>query len=96
MYSFYSVMSELENGVSVRMLEDEYARLLYGMREDQGVPQYPDANSTMRLSYGKISGYSPRDAVWYSWNSTTDGILQKYDPDNADFAPDGRFYGTCP
>ena len=91
MYSFYSVMSELENGVSVRMLEDEYARLLYGMREDQGVPQYPDANSTMRLSYGKISGYSPRDAVWYSWNSTTDGILQKYDPDNADFAPDGRF-----
>ena len=40
---------------------------------------YPDANSTMRVSYGKVSDYYPSDAVHYSCFTTTDGILQKED-----------------
>lgn len=39
--------------------------------------RYPDANFTMRLTYGKVGGYSPADAVKYKYYSTTDGIMQK-------------------
>lgn len=38
---------------------------------------YPDANSTMRLSIGLISGYSPRDAIRYSYYTTTQGVFEK-------------------
>lgn len=46
---------------------------------------YPDANSTMRVSYGKISDYSPKDGVEYSYYTTTRGILEKFDPNNEEF-----------
>lgn len=39
---------------------------------------YPDANSTKRLTFGYVQGYSPADAVWYDYFTTTDGILEKY------------------
>lgn len=38
---------------------------------------YPDANATMRLSFGMVGGYSPRDAVEYSYFTTTKGIFEK-------------------
>lgn len=41
---------------------------------------YPDANSTMRVSYGKVDDYYPMDAVHYSYFTTSDGILEKEDP----------------
>lgn len=85
MSGFYTVMGEIEDGVSVRMLEDEYVRMLYSMWNEQGVPQYPDANSTMRFSYGSVSSFTPSDAVFYSWKSTVDGILQKYSSGAADY-----------
>ena len=40
---------------------------------------YPDANSTMRVSYGKVDGYDASDAVTYSPFTTTEGILEKKD-----------------
>ncbi len=46
---------------------------------------YPDANSTMRLSYGTVGGYSPRDAVYYDHFTTLQGIMEKEDPDNLEF-----------
>jgi hypothetical protein len=46
---------------------------------------YPDANFTMRLSYGKIQDYYPYDAVHYNWYTTMDGVLQKYKPGDYDF-----------
>lgn len=46
---------------------------------------YPDANSTMRVSYGKISDYSPKDGVEFSYYTTTRGILEKFDPNNEEF-----------
>ncbi len=39
---------------------------------------YPDANSTMRLSYGTVKSYKPRDAVFYNYYCTADGLLEKY------------------
>jgi len=70
---------------TVTELGREYTRALYRMRVDKGVTQYPDANSTMRITYGTVAGYEPRDGVWCSWRSTPAGILEKYDPDSYDF-----------
>ncbi len=46
---------------------------------------YPDANSTMRLSYGSILDYDPQDAVTYKYYSTMDGIMEKYRPGDYEF-----------
>ena len=46
---------------------------------------YPDANSTMRLTYGKVLDYSPADAVDYDYVTTLDGIMQKEDPTSWEF-----------
>lgn len=46
---------------------------------------YPDANSTMRITYGQVKGYSPQDAVEYSYYTTTDGLLEKYKPGDDEF-----------
>ncbi len=44
-----------------------------------------DANSTLRIAYGKVQGSKPRDGVVYDYYTTTDGILQKYQTGNYDF-----------
>ncbi len=41
---------------------------------------YPDANSTLRVAYGKVNGYYPRDGVYYSYFTTLDGIMEKENP----------------
>jgi hypothetical protein len=46
---------------------------------------YPDANSTMRLTYGTVGDYSPRDAVHYDYFTTLKGVMEKEDPDNWEF-----------
>ncbi len=57
-----------------------------GVLEMQGDnASYPDANSTMRLTYGKVLPYSPKDAVIYDYITTLDGVMQKEDPDNWEF-----------
>jgi hypothetical protein len=70
---------------TVTDLGREYTHALYQMRLDKGITQYPDANSTMRITYGTVSGYEPYDGVLCSWRSTPAGILEKYDPDSYDF-----------
>lgn len=49
-------------------------------------PSYPDANSTMRLSYGTVKSYSPRDAVHYKHYTTFDGVMEKDNPASSEFA----------
>jgi len=64
------------------------ARKLYtaGLLEwKKGQPSYPDANRTMRLTYGTVKGYSPKDAVIYRHYTTLDGVMEKEDPDNWEF-----------
>jgi len=46
---------------------------------------YPDANSTMRLTYGSVGDYEPRDAVLYEHYTTLEGVMEKEDPDNYEF-----------
>lgn len=46
---------------------------------------YPDANGTMRLTYGKVGGYKVEDAVKYKYYTTLEGVMEKEDPDNYEF-----------
>ena len=52
---------------------------------------YPDANSTMRMSYGKVEGYKPRDGVYFEPFTTAEGIIAKYVPGDYEFNLDERF-----
>jgi hypothetical protein len=46
---------------------------------------YPDANSTMRVTYGKVNGYKPRDAVSYQPVTYLEGVMEKYVPGDYEF-----------
>ena len=46
---------------------------------------WADANSTLRLTYGKVEGSAPRDGMEYTWYTTMDGIIEKYNTGEADF-----------
>jgi hypothetical protein len=46
---------------------------------------YPDANSTMRLTYGQVADYEPRDGVTYNYYTTTEGYLEKEIPGDDEF-----------
>ncbi len=51
---------------------------------------YPDANFTMRLTYGKVGDYFPRDAVYYNYYKTMKGIMEKEYPNNWEFVVPDR------
>ena len=70
--------------------EDKFAkaRRLYlaGLREmNPGTTFYPDANSTMRLTYGKAEPYKPADALFADYYTTLKGVMEKEDSTNAEF-----------
>lgn len=50
-----------------------------------GKSMYPDANGTMRLTYGNVKGYQPRDAVQYSYYTSLTGVMEKEDVNNWEF-----------
>jgi len=52
---------------------------------EAGKAIYPDANSTMRVTYGQVLDYYPQEAVYYNWFTTTDGILVKEIPNDPEF-----------
>jgi hypothetical protein len=65
------------------------ARTTYiaGLLEKNGdtKPVYPDANFTIRMTYGNVLPYDPRDGVSYHYLTTLDGVMEKEDPDNWEF-----------
>ncbi|MEI7660708.1 MAG: S46 family peptidase [Bacteroidota bacterium] len=57
-----------------------------GLREmNPDLVKYPDANSTMRMTYGTVLDYKPADAVHYDYTTTLAGVMQKEDPTNDEF-----------
>ena len=81
-----------EGDVSRSTLNKEFTHALYQMRLDKGIVQYPDANSTMRITYGTVGGYEPYDGVICDWKTTPAGILEKYQPGDFDFTLNDRQY----
>ncbi len=67
----------------------EYGRLyLKGVMEMDPVKakmMYPDATFTMRVSYGSVKSYRPRDAVFYDYVTTSKGLLEKYKAGDYEF-----------
>lgn len=55
------------------------------MKQEAGLPIYPDANSTLRLTYGKVLSYQPADGVIYDYYTTLRGVMEKEDPNNWEF-----------
>lgn len=66
---------------------NEWSRLyLKGiMEQNPKKVMYPDATFTMRVSYGKVDDYMPRDAVTYDYVTTASGMLEKYIPGDYEF-----------
>ena len=84
--SFNQAIRDAEGDENLLNLDKEYTRALYNMRNDRGVLQYPDANSSMRLTYGTIGPLDSKDAVRCSHQTTVKGILEKYRPAIYDFS----------
>ena len=55
------------------------------MKQEAGIPIYPDANSTLRLTYGQVLPYSPADGAEYNYYTTLKGAMEKEDPNNWEF-----------
>ena len=90
--TFNDIIAELEGEPKRLALRKEYTQALYQMYLDKGVPQYPDANSTMRITYGTVGTLEPRDGVICDWKTTPAGILEKYNPTDYDFTLSDRQY----
>jgi hypothetical protein len=56
----------------------EYMRAVIAWKKSQGKPVYPDANSTLRVTYGTVAPYSPRDGLVKGPFTTVEGILEKF------------------
>lgn len=92
-YKFYKQFADIHNEkVSPKFdalyyeTERLYRLYMQGLQEMQvDKTFYPDANFTMRVSYGKVAGYSPRDAVYYKYFTTIDGVIEKDNPEIYDY-----------
>ena len=86
----YMAISDRLKGV--RELADTGHKAYIGgqLEMKKGEAMYPDANFTMRLTYGKVASYAPRDAVVYDYFTTLKGVMEKEDPDNWEFVVPAR------
>ena len=66
-------------------LGQAYMKGIMEMNPAAAAKMYPDANFSMRVSYGNVKSYSPRDAVKYDYVTTSRGILEKYIPGDYEF-----------
>lgn len=76
---YKSLMNEID------LLQRTYMKGQMEMASDEKRKIYPDANLTLRLTYGKVEGYEPRDGIVYKYYSTLTGVIEKYDSTNYDF-----------
>ena len=68
-------------------LDRNYKKYMAAIMEmKQGQQLYPDANFTMRLTYGKVDGYDPKDGVEYRWYTTLSGVMEKEAEGFVDYA----------
>ncbi len=89
MMSIYDYYLEnlYQKRLSVRAKLDEGNRLfIAGLREmNPDVDYYPNANSTMRVTYGNVGDYSPGNGAHYDYYTTIEGIMEKEDPSDDEF-----------
>lgn len=79
--NFGTVLSDFQ--ATRNRLDNLYLKAL--LQKNKGALVYPDANSTMRISYGQIQNYSPKDGITYEVKTTIDGMVAKYQPGDDEF-----------
>ncbi len=67
----------------INALQTQYMKALMEVMPE--ARYFPDANSTLRVTYGKVNGYSPRDAIYYNPVTYLDGVIEKYVPGDYEF-----------
>ena len=82
---FNNVERRLLGGLEPSELRTTYARTLYEFRRSQNQLQSPDANNTMRMSYGRVGGINPSDGVYGAAQTTYQGYFDKINPTNYEF-----------
>lgn len=92
-YAFAKILIENYNNVilpkyeeldtQISALQRTYMKAQLELYPDARI--FPDANSTLRVTYGKVDGYSPKDAVYYEPLTHLDGIMEKYVPGDYEF-----------
>jgi hypothetical protein len=78
-------MTRENNSFSLDLTRGQRLFIAGLMEMEKGKVFYPDANSTMRLTYGTVGDYSPKDAVLYKHYTTLKGVMEKENPDNYEF-----------
>lgn len=79
--NFGTVQSDFQT--EKNRLDNLYLKAL--LLRNKGALVYPDANSTMRISYGQVQNYSPKDGITYGIKTTIDGMVAKYQPGDDEF-----------
>ncbi len=82
---FRSSYSKVSTEYTTSLAQQKKLYIAGLMEMNKGKAMYPDANSTMRLTYGTVRDYSPKDAVEYEYTTTGRGILEKMDNTNEEF-----------
>jgi len=85
MDKFMSDVNPKYNEISTKIeaTQRKYMKAILDLFPDARI--FPDANSTLRITYGKVGGYSPKDAVYYQPITYLDGVIEKYIPDDYEF-----------
>jgi hypothetical protein len=83
--AFYNKINKeyIEKNTPILALQKTYMKAL--MEALPNARYFPDANSTLRVTYGQVRGYAPRDAVYYNPVSYLDGVIEKYVPGDYEF-----------
>ncbi len=93
LYQLYTTISEYYTNTtepawqklnqSILKTQKAYMAAILEMKKDQRL--MADANLTLRVTYGKIEGYEPKDGVYYQPFTTLTGVMEKQDPNNPDY-----------
>ena len=84
-------ISDSYSGESARIREDISKIYTAGLMEwDKGSKSYPDANSTCRLTYGTVQGYTTKNGKKYDFYTSMQGVIDKEDPTNYEFRVPAR------
>lgn len=86
----YEELSKKVQPATEKFLEGHRLYIAGLMRMQPDKAWYPDANFTLRLTYGQVLPYDPKDGVTYKYYTTLKGVMEKEDPQNPDFVVPAR------
>ncbi len=73
----------IRNKINQQKFDEGHRLFIAGLQEmNPDKVYYPDANFTLRLTYGNVLPYDPKDGVTYKYITSLDGVIEKYDPEN--------------